>query len=310
MPPPIRAARAWRWATDRRRDKQGMTPSGPVRGALWMIGAAVSLVAMAVLIRFLTPKFSVLELIFLRNVVNIALMAPWIMGVGWSALKTTRLAEHGLRNALLYAGNVAWFLGVTMVALADVAALQFTMPLFTIVLAAVMLREHIGFHRWAATAVGFAGALVIIRPGLTDFDLGALAVLAAALLYAWAYIITKRLSSSESGNLVVFYMSVFVLAFSFVPAMFAWRTPGWADIPALIALGVTGYATHFCVTRSMAAADASFVAPFDFLRLPISAALGYFLFSEAADPWVWFGAAIIFCAAYYNTWMEKRDRVA
>ena len=284
----------------------GTPLSGPVRGALWMVGAASSLVAMAVLVRYLAPKYSVLELIFLRNVINLALMTPWILRTGIGSLRTQRLGEHALRNAFLYSGNVAWFFGVTMVALADLAALQFTMPLFTIIMAALLLSEKIGRHRWIATLVGFGGALVIIRPGLVDVGAGSFVVLAAAFLYSCAYINTKRLSGTESGNVVVFYMSVFILVFSFIPALFVWRTPGWGDAAALFALGVTGYSTHYCVTRSMAAADASYVVPFDFLRLPLSAVLGYFLFAEAADPWTWTGAIIIFGAAYYNTLMEKR----
>ncbi len=101
-------------------------------------------------------------------------------------------------------------------------------------------------------------------------------------------------------------MSIFILAFSFIPAFFVWRTPDWSDALPLIALGIFGYSTHFCVTRAMAAADASYVAPYDFLRLPVSAILGYFLFQEVSDLWMWVGAAIIFWSAYYNTWMEKR----
>ncbi len=280
--------------------------SGPTRGALWMIGAATSLVAMAVLVRYLAPKYSVLELIFLRNVVNLALMTPWIMKSGVATLKTAHLGGHGLRNAFLYSGNVAWFFAVSMVSLADLAALQFTMPLFTIIMAAIVLREKIGFHRWAATALGFVGAVIIIRPGFVDVGVGSFVVLTAAFLYSCAFIVTKRLSATESGNVVVFYMSVFILVFSAVPAMFVWQTPAIDDAPAIIALGVTGYSTHFCVTRSMAAADASYVVPFDFLRLPLSAILGYFLFREVAAPWTWAGAVIIFGAAYFNTWMEKR----
>ena len=283
-----------------------MILSGSTRGALWMIGAAMSLVAMAVLVRFLTPKYSVLELIFLRNVIVLVLMTPWIMRTGLHNLRTPRLAGHALRNAFLYSGNVAWFFGVTMVSLADLAALQFTMPLFTIIMAAIALREKIGVHRWSATAVGFLGALVIIRPGIIELDLGAIVVLIAAFMYSAAYIVTKKLASTESGNLVVFYMSVFIVAFAFIPAMVVWRTPDLIDAPALIMLGAMGYTTHFCVTRAMAAADASYVAPFDFLRLPMSAILGYVLFQEVSDPWVWAGAAVIFWAAYYNTWMEKR----
>ena len=279
--------------------------SQPVRGALWMIGAAASLTAMAVLIRLLTPQYPVLELIFLRSVVNLLLMTPWIVSVGPGAIRSARIAGHALRNAFLYVGNVAWFFGVTMVSLADLSALQFTMPLFTVVMAGLFLREAVGLHRWTATALGFAGALVILRPGFVDAGAGSLVVLAAALFYSCAYIATKRLSATESGNVVVFYMSVSILLFSMGPAIAVWKTPDPADLPAIAGLGVAGYATHFCVTRAMAAADASYVVPFDFLRLPFSAALGFVLFGERAPIWTWIGAAIVFSAAYYNTWRES-----
>ena len=282
------------------------TLSGPVRGALWMIGAAVSLVAMAVLVRFLMDRIDILQQIFLRNVVSLLLLTPWILRTGLGQLKTARLATHGLRNVFLYSGNVAWFFAVTLVPLADLAALQFTMPLFTVVMAALFLGERVGVHRWTATAVGFLGALVILRPGVIEIGGGSTLVLVAALFYSVSYIVTKRLASTESGNLVVFYMSVFIVVLSFVPALFVWVTPAWSDVPLLIALGVTGYTTHYSVTRAMAAADASYVVPFDYLRLPMSAAVGLILFAERLDPWTWAGATIIFAAAYYNTWREKQ----
>jgi drug/metabolite transporter (DMT)-like permease len=271
-----------------------------------MVGAAASLVVMAVLIRFLSPPYSVLELIFLRNVVNLLLMVPWIARRGVAAAKTRRLVLHGIRNAFQYGGNVAWFYAVTLIALADLSALQFTMPLFTVVMAALFLGERIGSHRWLATAIGFAGALIILQPGFAEIGPGAVLALAAAFLYSASFTVTKRLSATESGNVVVFYMSVFIVVFSAIPAAFVWRTPELADWPAIVGLGVTGYTTHYCVTRSMAAADASYVVPFDFLRLPFSAVLGAALFAETSQIWTWLGAIVIFGAAYYNTWQERR----
>ena len=271
-----------------------------------MIGAASSLVAMALLIRFLTPQYHVLELIFLRSVVNLCLMTPWMLRAGLSAARTDRLVLHGFRNGLLYTGNVAWFFGVTMVTLAELSALQFTMPIFVVIMAVAVLGERVDLPRILVVAAGFAGTLIIVRPAELGFGIGPIVVLAAAFFYASAFIATKRLSSSESGNVVVFYMSVFVLVFSAIPAAFVWRTPEFADLPAVIGLGFAGYAVHYCVTRAMAAADASFVVPFDFLRLPLSVGLGIVLFGEAFDMPILIGAAIIFGAAWYNTWREER----
>jgi drug/metabolite transporter (DMT)-like permease len=271
-----------------------------------MIGAATSLVVMAILVRYLTPKYHVLELIFLRNVINLLLMVPWLAAAGLAALKTSRLGAHAARNGFLYAGNVAWYFGVTLVPLAELAALQFTMPIFTVVMAGLVLRESIGLHRALVIGAGFAGTLIIVRPGVIEFGVGPFVVLAAAFFYSCAYIVTKQLSGTDSGNQVVFYMSLFIMIFSAIPAMFVWRTPDLADAALLIAMALTGYSTHYCVTRSMAAADASFVVPFDFLRLPLSIGFGLVLFAEPLEPWTWLGAAVIFAAAYYNTWRESR----
>jgi len=279
--------------------------SNAAKGAFWMIAAAGALTAMAVCIRYL-PAYSVLLMIFLRNVINLILMAPSILRQGADVIKTQRLGTHALRNLFLYSGNVAWFYGVTLIALADVASLQFTSPLFTAIIAAVFLGERIGGHRMVAILVGFAGALIIIRPGIIPINLGTVMILIAAFLYSCAHVVTKRLSDTESGTTVVFYMSVTILIYSAIPAFFVWQIPTWADMPAMIGLGITGYATHYCITRSLAMGDASFVIVFDFMRLPFSLILGWLLFCEILDFWTCAGALIIFAAGYYSTVREAK----
>lgn len=280
--------------------------SNAAKGAWWMIAAAAALTAMAVCIRYL-PAYSVLLMIFLRNVINLFLMAPSLIRQGKAVFKTDRLSTHALRNLFLYSGNVAWFFGVTQIALADVAALQFTSPLFTAIIAAAFLGERIGGHRMVAILVGFAGALIIIRPGIIPVNIGTLSILLAAFLYSCAHVVTKRLSDTESGSTVVFYMSVTILIYSAIPAFFVWETPTWADMPAMLGLGITGYATHYCITRSLAVGDASFVIVFDFMRLPFSALLGWMLFTEILDVWTVAGALIIFAAGYYSTVREAKS---
>ncbi|PPR09369.1 MAG: Riboflavin transporter [Alphaproteobacteria bacterium MarineAlpha11_Bin1] len=279
--------------------------SKAAKGAWWMIAAAAALTAMAVCIRYL-PTYSVLLMIFLRNVINLLLMAPSLFRQGRKVLKTERLGTHALRNVFLYSGNVAWFFGVTQIGLADVASLQFTSPLFTAIIAAAFLGERVGGHRMLAILVGFAGALIIIRPGIIPVNVGTLSILLAAFLYSCAHVVTKRLSDTESGNTVVFYMSVTILIYSAIPAFFVWQTPDWTDMPAMIGLGITGYATHYCITRSLAVGDASFVIVFDFMRLPFSIILGWLLFTEVMDIWTGAGALIIFAAGYYSTVSEAK----
>ena len=271
-----------------------------------MIAAAGALTAMAICIRYL-PAYSVLLMIFLRNVINLFLMTPSLVRQGKAVFQTERLGTHALRNAFLYSGNVAWFFGVTKISLADVAALQFTSPLFTAIIAAALLGERIGGHRMVAILVGFAGALIIIRPGIIPLNVGTLSILLAAFLYSCAHVVTKLLSNTESGSTVVFYMSVTILIYSAIPAAFVWQTPAWADMPAMIGLGITGYATHYCITRSLAVGDASFVIVFDFMRLPFSVLLGWILFTEVLDAWTAAGALIIFATGYYSTVREAKN---
>ena len=279
--------------------------SNAAKGAWWMIAAAGALTAMAICIRYL-PAYSVLLMIFLRNVINLVLMTPSMVRQGKAIFRTERLGTHAIRNAFLYSGNVAWFFGVTKISLADVAALQFTSPLFTAIIAAALLGERIGGHRIVAILVGFAGALIIIRPGILPLNIGTLSILLAAFLYSCAHVVTKLLSNTESGSTVVFYMSVTILIYSAIPAAFVWQTPAWADMPAMIGLGITGYATHYCITRSLAVGDASFVIVFDFMRLPFSVALGWMLFTEVLDAWTAAGALIIFATGYYSTVREAK----
>jgi len=279
--------------------------SNAAKGAWWMIAAAGALTAMAICIRYL-PTYSVLLMIFLRNVINLVLMTPSMVRQGKAIFRTERLGTHAIRNAFLYSGNVAWFFGVTKISLADVAALQFTSPLFTAIIAAALLGERIGGHRIVAILVGFAGALIIIRPGILPLNIGTLSILLAAFLYSCAHVVTKLLSNTESGSTVVFYMSVTILIYSAIPAAFVWQTPAWADMPAMIGLGITGYATHYCITRSLAVGDASFVIVFDFMRLPFSVALGWILFTEVLDAWTAAGALIIFATGYYSTVREAK----
>lgn len=279
---------------------------GPVRGAAWMIMGGVSLVVMAIVIRHLQPRFHVLEMIFLRSVVSLILILPWALKQGLAEIRTERLGLHVFRNVIHYLGNVGWFIGVVTVSLADVSALAFTVPLFTVVLAALVLHERVGPPRWIATVVGFAGALIIIRPGFAEIGVGTVALVLSSMFYAASQTATKKLSATESANRVLFYMALVFVPVSGIPAAFVWVTPGWTDLVPIFLLGLTGYTAHFCIVRAFAAADASFVIPFDFLRLPVSALFGFLLYAERPGLWTFLGAVIIFGATWYNTVRETR----
>ena len=277
------------------------------RGAIWMVLGGVSLILLAIVIRELQSKFHILQMIFMRSFISFLIILPWAVRQKREDVKTKRLPLHILRNSMHYLGNVGWFLGVTLVTLADVQALQFTVPLFTIVMTAIFLKERVSLHRWIATFLGFVGALIIIRPGFIEIGLGTIAVVFSAIFYASSQTATKSLSNTDTPNAILFYMGIIFILISSGPAIYVWKMPSSEDIIPILLLGIFGYLAHAFIIRALASADASYVMPFDFLRLPIAAVFGLFLYGEWPDLWVWTGAAVIFSATYYITWHEKRS---
>jgi drug/metabolite transporter (DMT)-like permease len=162
--------------------------------------------------------------------------------------------------------------------------------------------------RWLATAAGFFGALVIIRPGFVAIDLAIGLALLSSVAYAGAWTTIKFLTRTESAAVTTFYLNVLALPILLVPTLFVGTWPTWQDLPVLVVMAFCGWAAHFCQARSFAAADASAVMPFDFLRLPISALMAWLLFSEVSDAWTWVGAVIIFGSAWFIARYEARGR--
>ncbi len=282
--------------------------SGTTRGALWMTTAVVLFSMMTILIRMVGDDIPPYEIIFVRGMVSMAILVPWLMRVGMVGLRTSRKGLLFSRGALTSIGLILWIYALTRMPLAEVVALHFTLPLFGVILAVIFLREQVDAHRWGAIALGFLGTAVILRPGVAAIDPVAFLVLASALAYAGTGVVTKILVKTESSAAIVFYVSLFTaLAFA-IPCAIHWVAPSpeqWAMLLAIALLNVLGQS---CLNRSLTAADASFVLPFDFLRLPFAAAAGVWLFSESPDIWTFIGAGIIFGATYYPTWRERRKQ--
>jgi drug/metabolite transporter (DMT)-like permease len=190
--------------------------------------------------------------------------------------------------------------------MAEAISLSTTLPIFMTALAALVLGERVGARRWIAVAIGFVGALVIVRPGLAVVSWAALAALGSAALYAAAGIVVKVLARSEPPGRIVFYMNLLVTALAAAPFLAEFTPPGWPDLPYILAIGLTGTAAHFFQANALKRADASFVAPFDFLRLPLGAICGYLIFDDDPSNWVWVGAALVFAGTILVTRRQKR----
>ena len=287
-------------------EKSGIKLSANVRGALWMAASALAFAAMIVTIRELSASMHTFEIVFFRNLVGTMYMLPWLYRVGFGALRTTQLPLLSLRSVFSFLGALTWFYAVTVMPIGEAVSIQFTMPIFTMLGAAVLLNERVRSHRWAAVGVAFAGVLIIMRPGVAAIDTPALIVLASAVFFAGATVLVKRFTGQLSPGAIVFYVNFLMLPMSTIAVLFVWTTPGWLDIPMILAFSAANMAAHICITRSLAVAEASAVMPFDFLRLPFAVVFGLVLYGEFPDRWTWAGAVVIFAATYYVGWREAR----
>ncbi|MBI2586910.1 MAG: DMT family transporter, partial [Rhodospirillales bacterium] len=246
------------------------------------------------------------EIVFFRNFFGLVFMLPWLANNGLGALKTRRLGLYSVRAVLNVVAMLAAFSALAMMPIADAMALSFTAPLFGTVLAALALAEVVRLRRWAATVVGFLGAMLILRPGFGEMNPAALLALVGAAAVAATGIVIKMLSRTESVNAIVAYMVIFLTPMSLVPALFVWTAPGLEALLWLAILGGLGTLAHIGVTRAFKTADASLVLPFDFVRLPFAALIGYAAFDERPDAWTWTAAAVIAAATLYVARSEAK----
>ncbi len=277
----------------------------PLRGSLWMSGAVLSFCAMALAARQLLAHMGPFEVVLMRSIVMLAIVGALVPRTGVAVLRTRRFPLHFLRNLVHFGGQCSWVFALGALPLATVFAIEFTMPVWTVVLAALFLKERISFPRLVALVLGLAGVLVILRPGFAFVQPAALVMLAGSLAYAASLIFTKRLTTTDAPLAVLFWMSVIQLPMGLVASLPGWVTPVASDFPWILAVGVGSYTAHYCLTRAVHIADASVVVGIDFTRLPLIALIGAAVYGEGLDPLVFVGAAIIFAGTYYSISRER-----
>lgn len=280
--------------------------SGSVKGVLWMLLSSVFYALIYIVVRGLTDSFPVNQIVFFRALLGSCFMLPWLFSVGLAGLRTQKKTLYFWRMLFSYIGAVAWMHGISGMPLADANALMFTMPLFTVVFAAVWLAEKPGSHRWIATGLGLVGALIILRPGFIEISFAALATLFAAATFSVALICTKALTRTENPNAMVFYLYTLMIPPAAISVIWDWTNPALADLPMLLALGVCTIGAQQCQTRAFRAAQASLVVIVNYVQLPLIALLGYLVFGQSTDIWTWAGAAVICGSTYYVGYRESR----
>ena len=281
------------------------------RGAIWMVVAAAFFAVMNALVRELSSHLPTLEIVFFRNLAALLFMAPWLAHSGIAALRTARQNAYIGRALVGFVTMVLWFSSLALMPLAEATALSFTAPLFATLAAAIFFKETVRARRWGATAIGFLGAMIVLRPGFETFGLAQSLVLASAATSALSVLLVKRLTRTEDANAIVIYMNLYLTPISLVPALFVWQWPSFDTVPLILALGLFATLAHQAMVRALTAADASAVMAFDFARLPFVALIAWLVFGETPDGWTWFGAGVIILASAYTARREAvRARAA
>jgi drug/metabolite transporter (DMT)-like permease len=280
--------------------------SNTLIGMAFMLGNALGAIGVNSIVRGLSSDLHPFEMAFFRCVFGLLVLAPMIFRHGLEPFKTQRLGLHALRGVLQGAVLLMFFLALSLIPMATVQALFFTSPLFATILALVFLGEAIRARRITALAVGFAGVLVVLRPGFGALDPGALLMLAAAATWGSAMIVIKILSRTESSLTATLYPTLFVTPIAFIAALPYWRAPTFEELGWMALLGTFATLSHLCLAQAFKEAEVTAIMPVDFTKLVWAALAGYLLFAEVPGLSIWLGGAMIFSAVTYIAFREHR----
>lgn len=282
-----------------------------ITGILWVTLAMALFSGLAVFARVvINYGLPAVEVAFMRNLIALLALTPLMFMRGHELFATENLRLYGLRCLFSTVSMTAWFCAIALIPLGQLTAIGFLAPLFGTLAAIVILGEVVRARRWTALCVGFLGAMIILRPSTSGFNMGQLFAMVSAMLGGCLAIMVKQLTVKDDPNRIVCLTTLFMTPLSLIPALFDWHWPTLAMLPALLAMGICGVLGHLALTRAFAAIDASLVMTFEFIRLPFIVTVAYLVFGETIDAWTWLGALIIFASAFYITRREAQLRKA
>jgi drug/metabolite transporter (DMT)-like permease len=274
-------------------------------GILWMVASCIGAAVMMTLVRYISDGLPVAQVVFFRNVFALLWFMPWVVYRGPAVLKTRRPKLFLLRGVIGLTAMHGWFYSLTVMPLAEATALSFTAPLFSTILALIFFKEKIGIHRVTALAIGFTGAMIILRPGSEAFSAYGLIMLGVAMAWACSGTIIKALTRTEPPKLVVFYMVLVMTPLSLPGALWVWKPITLHQFWWLLVLGFVSNGFQLMLSTAISKTEMNVILPFDFSRLVFVSILGYIFFSEVPDFWTYVGSGVIVAASAYAAYREK-----
>ncbi len=273
-----------------------------------MTGTLVSFMGMAVGGRELSVHMATFQILFFRSLTGLFIIGAILLYRGLDLVRTRRIGLHCLRNLSHFGGQFGWFFGIAHIPLAEVFAIEFTLPVWTLILAAVILREPLTVPRIMAVGLGILGMLVILRPGLAVVSPVSLIVLSSAVCYGLSHTLTRKIALSDHPITILFYMTLVQLPMGLVLSLNTWSPVTPAMWPWLIIVGATALTGHYCMAKALSIAHASVVVPMDFLRLPLIAFVGYLFYHETLDVFVFSGALVMLLGNIVNIRAEQKRK--
>lgn len=283
--------------------------SHPLTGILLMVTAMALLPVYNGTAKYLSADYPLAQVVWARYFFHLAVLLPLVLWrYGPRALIPARLRLQILRGTLLVADTFLFFGALALIPLADTLALTFVAPLMLTALSALALGEHVGLRRWSAVAIGFAGTLIIIRPGFAAFEPGALLALGAGTAYAVYQLLTRKLAGSAPPLVTLGYTAlVGTLAMTAtLPAY--WVTPNLHDLVLMVGMGATAAVAHFLIISAFDRAQASLLAPLNYCEMIGAVAIGYVVFGDFPDSWTWVGVLVLIGSGVYISLRERRVR--
>jgi drug/metabolite transporter (DMT)-like permease len=276
------------------------TPSKP-RAALWMAGWLALMLIVAVAGREALRELNVFQVLELRSILGFVMLYPLVrLHGGFKAMRTARPLQHIGRNLIHYAAGLGWFFALTLIPLGQVVSIEFTMPIWTAILAASFLGERMTVAKIAAIGLGVVGVIVIVRPETGQINPDQLIALGAAVGFGISIAMMKSLTRTESTLAIIFWMLVIQSAAGFFPALYVWKWPTAYAFGWIVVIAFCGTFSHYCMARAMLYADATVVLPMDFLRVPLTATAGWLIYSERLDIFTMLGAVLILTGNLLN----------
>lgn len=282
--------------------------SGATRGILLILAMTLFSASMNAAARHVSGGVHPFEVVFFRNLFALLFVVPLLVRNGLVVFRTQRFRGHLGRASLNLVNMLLFFTAVSLTPLSELVALGFTAPIFATVLGVLILKETVGARRWSAIAAGFAGAMLVLRPGFDTVTVGHGLTILSALTWAGVLLIIKSLSRTESSLTIVAYMVVLLTPMSLLPALFVWQWPTPAEFGWLAFMGLTGGGAQYLLAQALHEADLSVVMPFDFSKLIWVSLIAFAFFGEVPAWTTWVGGGLIFASGAYIARREARLR--